>query len=239
VKHSFVDRYADLDSPLHTLEARTKILGFTVLIAAVLQIPPGSSAAFFLSFMLVAILMGVSQIPLNFIVGRTLLILPFVALAAIAAPWRENLGFTWISTLLMRSVLCLVLLVVLTNTTRFTELLRGLRRLGTPRILVQNLGFLYRYAFVLTDEVMRMRLARECRRVGRLPVRQELRLLGSMLGFLLLRSFERAERMYQAMLSRGHSLDFPVLAPRRFSWGDLVFVLVVVLFLYLVWFLRT
>jgi cobalt/nickel transport system permease protein len=232
VKHSFVDRYSELDSPLHVLEARTKILGFTALIVAVLMIPAGSISAFLLFFFLVAILMGVSQIPLDFIVGRTLLILPFVLLAGIAAPWKDHFGFTWFATLLMRSLLCLIFLVILTNTTRFAELLRGLRRLGSPRILVLNLGFLYRYLFVLTDEVMRMRMASECRRVGRLPVKREIRLLGSMLGSLLLRSFERAERMYQAMLSRGHSLDFPVLAPRRFTWRDFAFLLVVILFLY-------
>jgi len=44
-----------------------------------------------------------------------------------------------------------------------------------------------------------------------------------MLGTLLLRSFERAERMYQAMLSRGSAGDYPVIAPRRFSWRDLAF----------------
>lgn len=232
MKHSFIDRYAELDSPLHALEARTKIVGFTALTAAVLMLPPAAGTSFLLFFFLVAILMGVSQIPLEFIAGRTLMILPFVLLAAIAAPWRNDIGFTWFSALLTRSLLCLVFLVLLTNTTRFAELLRGLRRMGVPRVLVLNLGFLYRYIFVLADEIMRMRLASECRRVGRLPLRRELSLLTSMLGTLLLRSFERAERMYQAMLSRGYSADFPVAAPRRFSWRDLVFLFLVALFLY-------
>jgi cobalt/nickel transport system permease protein len=232
MKHSFIDRYAELDSPLHALEARTKIVGFTALTAAVLMLPPAAGTSFLLFFFLVAILMGVSQIPLEFIAGRTLMILPFVLLAAIAAPWRNDIGFAWFSALLTRSLLCLVFLVLLTNTTRFAELLRGLRRMGVPRVLVLNLGFLYRYIFVLADEIMRMRLASECRRVGRLPLRRELSLLTSMLGTLLLRSFERAERMYQAMLSRGYSADFPVAAPRRFSWRDLVFLFLVALFLY-------
>lgn len=234
MKHSFIDRYADLDSPLHLLEARSKIIGFTALIAGVLAVSPASRYGFLPYFFLAAIMMGVSQIPLNFIVSRTLLILPFVLLAGIAAPWKGSVGFAWFAALVMRSLLCLILLVILTNTTRFPEFLRGLRRLGVPRILVLNLGFLYRYLFVLTDEAMRMRMARDCRRVGRMPPRAEFRLLGSMLGSLLIRSFERAERMYQAMLSRGHSTDFPVLAPRSFGWRDLLFLALVVSFLYLV-----
>ena len=121
MKHSFIDRYADLDSPLHLLEARSKIIGFTALIAGVLAIAPGSTSGFLPYFFLAAIMMGVSQVPLNFIVTRTLLILPFVLLAAIAAPWKGSAGFTWFAALVMRSLLCLILLVILTNTTRSSK----------------------------------------------------------------------------------------------------------------------
>ena len=229
MKHSFIDRYADLDSPLHMLDARTKIIGFTALIIAALQIPSGKPLVFFAYFFLAAMFMGISQIPLAYIVGRALLILPFVLLAGVAAPWKGP-GMTAFSTVMMRSLLCLILLVLLTNTTRFSELLRGLRRLGCPRILVMNLSFLYRYLFVLIEEVMRMRQARDCRRVGRAPVKAEIKLLGSMLGTVLVRSFERAERMYQAMLSRGSSGEIPILAPRKFTWRDLAFLAGLVLF---------
>jgi len=237
VKHSFIDRYAALDSPLHLLDARTKLLGFTVLIGAVLLVPPGKPFAFFAYFFLTAALMGISQVPLTFVVARTLVILPFVLLAGLALPWRTGDGWTLFSTLLLRSTLSLILLILLTNTTRFAELLRGLRKLGCPRILAMNLGFLYRYLFVLTEEVMRMRQARDCRRVGSARPRAEMKLLGSMLGTLLLRSFERAERMYQAMLSRGSSGDFPILAPRRFSWRDPAFLAGLGLFIWMAEFL--
>ncbi len=234
MKHSFIDRYAALDSPLHVLDARTKLIGFTVLIGAVLLIPPGKPFVFFAYFFLTATLMGISQIPLAFIVARTLVILPFVLLAGLALPWRTVDGWTLFRTLLLRSTLSLIILILLANTTRFAELLRGLRKLGCPRILVMNLGFLYRYLFVLTEEVMRMRQARDCRRVGRARPAAEMKLLGSMLGTLLLRSFERAERMYQAMLSRGSSGDFPILAPRKFTWRDLAFLFGLGLFIWLV-----
>ena len=131
-----------------------------------------------------------------------------------------------------------MMLILLTNTTRFVELLRGLRKLGCPQILVMNLGFLYRYLFVLTEEAMRMKQARDCRRVGQAPFRQELKILSSMLGTLLIRSFERAERMHCAMLSRGYSGDFPVVSPKRFSWHDLAFLSCVTLFIALTFVIR-
>ncbi len=231
MRHNFIDRYSGLDSPLHVLEPRTKVLGFLALIISVLCIPSGRGLAFFAYFFLTAILMGVSQIPLGFIVGRALLILPFILLAGIALPWRSHAGLAGLATLFSQSILCLMLLILLTNTTRYSELLRGMRKLGCPSILVLNLAFLYRYLFVLTEEVLRMRQARDCRRVGRAPMREELRLLGSMLATLLLRSFERAERLYQAMLSRGYSGEFPVLEARRFSWRDLAFLSAITLFI--------
>jgi len=231
VKHSFVDRYANLDSPLHALDARTKLVGFSALIVTVLYTPAGDAGRFFAFFFIMAIIAGISQIPLQYVIGRTLAILPFVLLAGLAAPWKGSEGWAWFLALLLRSTLCLLILVILTNTTRFVELLRGLRKLGCPRVLVANLSFLYRYIFVLADEVMRMRQARDSRRVGRAGALAELRTLGSMLGTLMVRSFERADHMYNAMLSRGFSGEFPVAAPRKFSWRDLAFVAVVALFI--------
>lgn len=220
MRHSFVDRYAHLDSPLHILEARTKLLAFTALIITVLCLPGDRGFLFVIYFFAAAILMGISQIPLAYIIGRAFFILPFIVLASIAAPWKDYPGLI---ILLARAILCLILLILLTNTTRFAELLRGLRKLGCPQILVMNLSFLYRYLFVLTEEVLRMKQARDCRGVGRAPLKRELKILSSMLGTLLIRSFERAERMHSAMLSRGFSGDFHVMSPRRFSWRDLAF----------------
>jgi cobalt/nickel transport system permease protein len=235
VKHSFIDRYALLDSPLHLLEPRSKLLAFTALIVCVLSVPASRSFIFVACFFATAVLMGISQIPLNFIVGRTLLLLPFIVLASLAAPWK---GFAGLSILFVRAVLCLVLLILLTNTTRFVELLRGLRKFGCPQVLVMNMSFLYRYLFVLTEEAMRMKQARDCRRVGRAPFVEELKVLSSMLGTLLIRSFERAERMHGAMLSRGYNGEFPVTSPRKFSWRDLVFLLIVTTFISLTILLR-
>lgn len=227
MRHNFIDRYAGLDSPLHTLEPRTKLLAFVAMIIAVLCIPVHSGPLFIAYFFVTAVLMGISQIPLDYILGRTLAILPFIVLASLAVPRK---GYLALGILFVRAILCLLLLILLTNTTKFVELLRGLRRLGCPQILVLNLSFLYRYLFVLTEEVMRMKQARDCRRVAPAPFRREFRILSSMLGTLLIRSFERAERMHHAMLARGYSGEFPVVSPKRFSWHDLVFLSGVTLF---------
>ena len=112
MRHNFIDRYAGLDSPLHILEPRTKLLAFTALIIAVLSIPMSSSHLFFAYFFATAILMGVSQIPLGYIVGRTLVILPFIVLASLAVPRKGYMGF---GALFVRAILCLILLILLST----------------------------------------------------------------------------------------------------------------------------
>ena len=228
MRHNFIDRYASLDSPLHGLEPRTKILAFTALIVGVLSITADKTNIFLVYAFATIILIGISQVPPGYMAARALIILPFIVLAGLAAPWK---GFAGIAVLFARALLSLFLLMLLANTTRFVELLRGLRKLGCPQILVVNLGFLYRYIFVLVEETLRMKQARDCRRVGRAPFKQELKILSSMLGTLLVRSFEKAERMYAAMLSRGYSGDFPVISPKKFSWRDLVFLSLVTIFM--------
>ena len=101
-----------------------------------------------------------------------------------------------------------------------------------------NLSFLYRYIFVLTEEAMRMKQARDCRRVGRAPFREELKILSSMLGTLLIRSFERAERMHSRHAVPRLCGDFPVVSPRKFSWRDLAFLSGVTLFIVLTFLMR-
>ena len=58
MRHSFIDRFANLDSPLHVLDARTKLVGFAALIIAVLLIPSGRGLVFFCYFFLIAALGG-------------------------------------------------------------------------------------------------------------------------------------------------------------------------------------
>jgi len=71
-----------------------------------------------------------------------------------------------------------------------------------PRVMVMILSFMYRYIFVLVDEAMRMRQARDSRNFGGSRLWQ-MRTIGNMIGTLFIRSYERGERVYAAMLARG------------------------------------
>ncbi|MGH7128922.1 MAG: energy-coupling factor transporter transmembrane component T family protein, partial [Planctomycetaceae bacterium] len=122
-----------------------------------------------------------------------------------SVPLAEGLRGGWeiMAAILLRSTLSFLAVLWLVNVTPFDELLRTLRRLWVPAVLVAMLAFMHRYVFVLWDEQDRMRRARAARtfRAGSLWSRWTT--AATQIGMLLLRSMQRAERVHKAMLARG------------------------------------
>ncbi len=92
----------------------------------------------------------------------------------------------------------------------------GLEKLGMPDVLATQLLFLYRYIFVLGEETMRMSRARASRSFGKRGM--GMRVYSQILGHLLLRTYARAQHVYQAMLARG--FDGHVRILRTLDFGD-------------------
>ena len=175
MKHAFLDRYSDRDSLIHRLDARTKLIAALLCILAVALTPPGSWAAFAAYFALIATLVLLSRVPVSHVLKRSLVIVPFVALVAISLPffkegeiagsfrlwsWEVSVSYSGLrlfATILTRAWLSILSLILLTSTTRMGDLLTGLGQLRMPRVMVMILSFMYRYIFVLVDEVMRMK----------------------------------------------------------------------------------
>jgi cobalt/nickel transport system permease protein len=161
---------------------------------------------------------GLSQIPPRELFGRWLGFVVLVgflaAMVAVSHPARGQLGWlvVWLS-ILAKNSLAFIAVLTLAGTTPFRRLLVGLGRLGMPAVLVSTLHFMGRYLHVLGDELARMtqaRRSRTFRRSGRL----DWGLLTGLIGMLLVRSFERGERVHAALLARGwdgtiRSLDGP------------------------------
>ena len=111
---------------------------------------------------------------------------------------------------MVKNGLALLTILVLASVTPFPKLLRALRKLGTPRVLVSTLQFMDRYRHVLLEELDRMAIARRARTFSRRALPWSV--LTGLIGMLFLRTFERAERVHDAMIARGwqgahHSLD--------------------------------
>jgi cobalt/nickel transport system permease protein len=93
--------------------------------------------------------------------------------------------------------------------------------MGVPRVFVVQLLLLYRYLFVLTDEASRMSRARALRSFGRGSM--EMRVFIPLAGALLIRTMDRAQRIYGAMLARGFDGTIRLRGRLRIGGPDVVF----------------
>ncbi len=230
-----LDQAACADTPVHRLDSRAKVITTLVFIVCVVSFGKYDVLPM-LPFVLFPIaLASEGGLPLDLIGKRVLLAAPFAVFVGIFNPLLDRQTVAHIGTLavsggwvsyasiLLRFVLTVSAGLVLIGTTRFNDVVLALERVGMPEVLATQLLLLYRYIFVLAEEVMRMSRARTLRSFdGR---GMGMRVYIQMLGQLLLRTFARAERIYAAMLGRG--FDGRVRSPRRltFSARDAVFVL--------------
>jgi cobalt/nickel transport system permease protein len=113
--------------------------------------------------------------------------------------------------------------LILIASTGFNAVCLALEKMGTPRSFVVQLMFLYRYIFVLTDEASRMVQARSLRAFGGNGT--GIRVFASMIGHLLLRTMDRAQRIHLAMLCRGFDGEIRITRSLEFSGRDTFFCL--------------
>ena len=201
MEHSFIDQYSGLKSPIHKIDPRIKIIVFFGFILFVVFTSPASSAllAFYAALLLLVILL--SKVPFVYILKRCAAVVPFVLLIALfsLAKW----GFLIFFSILAKAVLSASCLIILVSTTKFAVLLGAFEDLRVPKVFTMIMSFMYRYIFILTDELMRMKRAKDARSVGGGWFFQ-IKTLSNMLGVLFIRAYERAERVYLAMCARGY-----------------------------------
>jgi cobalt/nickel transport system permease protein len=202
-----LERHCELDAPLQRLDARVKLAATVAYVVAVVATPIGWWGALAVEALWLVFVVGLSGVPPRTLARRWLgffVLFGFLTvMVAPARPERARYGLAVVmATLLVKDTLAFVATLLLVQVTRFRSLLVALRRLRTPVALVATLQFMYRYLFVLTDELDRMvtaRRSRTFRRSGRL----DWGLLTGLIGVLFLRTFERGERVHAAMLARG------------------------------------
>ncbi|MEW6188716.1 MAG: energy-coupling factor transporter transmembrane component T [Actinomycetota bacterium] len=105
-----------------------------------------------------------------------------------------------------------------------------MEKLKIPKVMILILSFMYRYIFVLVDEVMRMKRARDSRNFGGHKTWQ-IKTIGNMIGTLFMRTYERAERVYVAMVSRGFSGEIKTLDNLHLTVRDFCFLSLIILYL--------
>lgn len=189
------------------VDARIRLIAAVGYVVVVVLTPPGVWMALVGEGLALAFVVGWAGVDPAALLRRWLGFVPLVAFLALMIapghPARGELGLGGVLlAILGKNSLAFVGLATLMAVTTVPVLLGALGRLGVPPIFLTTLRFMERQGQILRDELARMvqaRRARSFRRGGRL----DLRSLSGLVGMLLLRSFERGERVHSAMLARG------------------------------------
>lgn len=244
--HSYIDRFSQGDSPVHRLDARAKLIAtiaYTIVLVSFDQYVVSSLAPLVIAPL---VMLWWSGVPVWFALRRVLLLSPLIAMVCLLSPlydrtmmvaefgpWSFAVGGGWITagSIAIKFTFGVLALTAITSTTPFALLLEAMRRCGVPRPLVQQLAFVYRYIFVLIDQAMRSRRARDFRGSARAPVTRRLRAGGGIIGSLFIRTIERSERIHTAMSARGYTGEFHALSQLKFRPADAWFLAAMVVYL--------
>jgi cobalt/nickel transport system permease protein len=193
------------------------VLSFIIVSAAT---PITQWQAFIAYFAAIFIVSLVAKIPTPTLLKRSLIEIPFILFAILmpffgtgerfeAGPfnlYRESLLAA--AGIVVKGTLGVLSAVVLSTSTTARELLRGLEKLHLPKLMVQIAAFMLRYVNVISDEMERMKVARESRGFIATGLK-DWKVIAIAASALFIRSYERGERVHLAMLSRGYTGVLP------------------------------
>jgi cobalt/nickel transport system permease protein len=201
IRERLLSPYQHGASALHRLPPGLKLGAALACILLIVLLPRNAwSLHAAIAAGLVAIAIA-SRASLRQLMLRLLLLEPLVIGIALLAVLRPDGSLLFLS-MITKSTLCLACMIVLTATTRFSDILDVLRRLHVPALLITSLALTHRFMFVLIEEMQRMMRARRSRT---LVEDRAASWSGSsqVAGRLFVRASERAERVYLAMRERG------------------------------------
>ena len=233
MKHDFLDKYAGLDTFIHRLDPRAKIIAAIFMLIVVISETPAGLNHFYLYFLFIFLSVIMSKVPFAFIMKRTLLVLPFILLTAASIPFSSWLSSSHIDSrsltlallVTLKAAFAVIMLTLLTSVEKFHILLAGFRKLKMPSIFGIISALMYRYIFILIDELHRTRFARESRAPGDYKINR-FKIYGNQAAVIFLRSWERADKVYQSMLARGFNGSFPEMKNLNYSKTDYIFVII-------------
>ena len=144
----------------------------------------------------------------------------------LASPIVLTLGIfgSWMTfySLIIRFILTVSAMIILISLIEFSGFCAALTRLRVPNAMITQLVLMHRYSFLLRDEARRLRCAHALRSGGNRKI--SIREFGSMAGNLLLRTFDRAEIIHQAMMCRGFNGTMPTAHVSCWKAADMVYI---------------
>ncbi len=242
-----LEEFADGNTLIHRLDPRVKILAAlpAALAVALMQGVAGPARGLALSVALVAL----ARLDVRKVLGRLIVVNAFVLVLWAFLPFSRGgeevfalgpltatrEGLIEAASITLKTNATVLLTIALLGTSQVMSLAHALVHMRFPAKLVHLFFFFYRYLGVLHEEYSRMRTAMRVRAFSPRTSSHTYRSYGWLLGMLLVRSFERSERIYRAMLCRGFHGHFPVLRHFRLGAADAAFAVLMAAAVLLVW----
>ena len=213
--------HLDIDSKQttlwHSLAPRTRLLCTLLIVFAIALTPNGRWWTWAIYGLGVLSIVLLSRVTLSVLLKRLIVEFSFVGVVLLGTLFRgggevlwswgwlriTTVGLTVLGSVTLKALLSLLMLNVLTLTNAIPALLNALVALRVPPLLVAILASMYRYISVLIKEFNAMRRAAASRNLSG-SNRWQRRVIGNMMGSLFIRTYERGERVHQAMLARGY-----------------------------------
>jgi cobalt/nickel transport system permease protein len=231
----YLDTLSYQDSPIHRLDPRVKIVITLVFIVMVVSFNKYAITGLMPFIIFPVAMIALGNLPPAFILRKMLWAAPFAVFIGIFNPLLDRqivlhlgpVGISggWISfaSIMVRFILTVSAALILIATTGFTTVCMALERMGVPKSFATQLLFLYRYIFVLGDEAARLTRARALRSFNGKGM--GIKVFGHMIGQLLLRTLDRAQRLHTAMLCRGFDGEIRLVRTWKPGVQDLAFFL--------------
>ena len=228
------DELAAGATPIHRLHPLAKVMVTLAFLACVISFDKYELSGLLPFLFYPAVVLSLAHIPVWIMVKRMLLASPFVLCIGLFNPLFDRLpvmeicgmpvsgGFISLLSLSLKCALTILSALLLLATTSMSQLAQALRQLYVPRLFVMQLVLTFRYISVLVNEAARVWTAY----LLRAPLARGLspRWWGSLLGQMLMRTFDRAQSIHHAMLLRGYTGDYPVGSWPKLSLGDVLYV---------------
>ena len=218
-------------SPVHRLAPETKVVATFAFVMCVALTPREQMWAFGVHAAVAVSIVALAGLPARVVLARLAVIIPFLTFAVLV-PFvaggeevdvlglglsRDGLWGAW--NVAAKASIGATASIILSATTSVPEILRALTRLRVPKVLVSIMAFMMRYLDLLVDQLGRMRTSMTARCHDPRWLWQA-KPIASSAGALFVRSYERGERVHQAMLSRGFTGTMPDLEEQATSGGD-------------------
>ena len=234
-----LDDLAQKDSSVHRINSLVKLLTTVIYLTVVLSFGRYEIIRLLPFVFYPVLVFALGELPAAPIIKRILIVEPLIIGVGILNPLLNSqrilfgdivISKGWITfiSLFIKSSLAVTAGILLVATTGMGKLASALRILKVPRIFVLQLVLTYRYIYVLAEEVARMMRAYSLRAPGQKGI--QMKDLGSFLGQLILRTLDRAQRLYESMNLRGFTGDYNIGIKEKVKLKDSAYLIGWVLF---------